>query len=262
MVSTSVARADDARDAFDVRWELDIPIGAAAALAGGTMHLLQDELVSDRCGAQCDPDRVNGFDATTIGSYSEPASIGGNVLVSVNVALGPAVALASALDADHPDRFLHLAEDVTLLGQTLGLSVFVHQLTAFATQRPRPYVYRASLSPALRDDANSYLSFYSGHTANGFAVATATSYLFMRRNPASPWIAPLWTMSHGLAALQGYLRVTSGFHYWSDVLVGAAVGSALGLAVPVLHEVSGDATVALTPIPLRSGAALALTFQR
>ncbi len=258
-LTARVASADD--DPFEVRWELDVPLGAAAALAGGSMHLLQDELVAERCGLDCDPNRVNAFDATTLGTYSEAASIGGNVLVTANVVLGPTVALISAIDADHPDRFMHFAEDVTLLGQTLGLSVFVHQLTAFATQRPRPYVYASSLSPALRDDANSYLSFYSGHTANGFAVATATSYLFMRRNPESPWVVPLWTMSHGLAALQGYLRVASGFHYWSDVLVGAAMGSALGLAVPWLHELP-DSEIALTPMPLRGGAALAVSWHR
>jgi membrane-associated phospholipid phosphatase len=45
-----------------------------------------------------------------------------------------------------------------------------------------------------------------------------------------------------VAALTGYLRIAGDKHYMSDVLTGAAVGSAIGYMVPRLHRhVTGPA---------------------
>jgi len=230
------ARAEDDVDAFDVRWELDVPLASAAGLVGGTLHLLREELVTERCAPTCDEGRVNAFDASTLGRYSGPTHDVGTALIATSLAFAPSVTLLGAWASDRDDAWVHALEDAVLLAEVLGTSVFAHQLTAFAAQRPRPYAYGAEAPDDLRQGANTYLSFYSGHTANSFAMATATSYLFTRRHPKSPWVLPLWTFSHGLAVLQGYTRVSSGYHYWSDVLVGAAVGSALGLTIPLLHE--------------------------
>ena len=46
----------------------------------------------------------------------------------------------------------------------------------------------------------------------------------------------LWASSLSVASLTAYARVKAGMHYPSDVLVGAAVGTAIGLAVPWLHR--------------------------
>jgi membrane-associated phospholipid phosphatase len=260
LVATGTARADE-HDAFDVRWELDLPIAAATGLAGGTMHMLREELVQDRCAPSCDRERVNALDATTLGTFSQDAADVGNILVATNVVLGPSVSLLAALGREHEDRWVHFAEDVALMGEVLGVSVFVHQLTTFAVQRPRPYVYGNHVSDELRRGANGYLSFYSGHTANAFAVASASSYLFMRRNPDSPFVVPLWTLSHGLAALQGYTRVTSGFHFWSDVLIGAVAGTSLGIAIPALHEFRQDElALSIAPMPLPGGGGVLLSL--
>ncbi|HSO97525.1 MAG TPA: phosphatase PAP2 family protein [Solirubrobacteraceae bacterium] len=62
------------------------------------------------------------------------------------------------------------------------------------------------------------LSFPSGHAASAFAFATAAS----RELPAA---GPLLT---GLAASVAYSRVYLGVHYPSDVLAGAALGTAFG----------------------------------
>jgi membrane-associated phospholipid phosphatase len=45
-----------------------------------------------------------------------------------------------------------------------------------------------------------------------------------------------------MAALTGYLRIAADKHYFTDVLVGAIVGSAIGVAVPYFaHRPSTDA---------------------
>jgi undecaprenyl-diphosphatase len=65
------------------------------------------------------------------------------------------------------------------------------------------------------------LSFPSAHATTGFAAARAYSRLGAPRRP-------LYALAASLAASRIYL----GVHYPSDVLAGAALGSALGALVP------------------------------
>jgi membrane-associated phospholipid phosphatase len=68
-------------------------------------------------------------------------------------------------------------------------------------------------------------------------MATTYSYLFALRHPRSPWRVPIWIGTQGIAAATAVLRVQAGKHFWSDVLTGAVVGSAIGWLVPYLHRV-------------------------
>ena len=61
-------------------------------------------------------------------------------------------------------------------------------------------------------------SFPSGHAMSAFAVATAIAVLSPRLR--LPMVA--------VAALIAFSRVYLGVHFWLDVLVGAALGSAIG----------------------------------
>ena len=64
-------------------------------------------------------------------------------------------------------------------------------------------------------------SFPSGHAMTAFAVAAAIALLAPRLR---------WPVL-GLAAVIGFSRVYLGVHFWLDVLVGAALGLAIGLSV-------------------------------
>ena len=64
-------------------------------------------------------------------------------------------------------------------------------------------------------------SFPSGHAMTAFAVAAAIALLAPRLR---------WPML-GLAAVIGFSRVYLGVHFWLDVLVGTALGVAIGLSV-------------------------------
>lgn len=70
---------------------------------------------------------------------------------------------------------------------------------------------------------NSFLnfgdqSFFSGHTAIAFSMATVFSEIFKSDYPVVPWVA------YGLATLTAYARVHDQQHWASDVIVGAAAG--------------------------------------
>lgn len=112
-------------------------------------------------------------------------------------------------------------------------------LTKAAVGRKRPYVYNTTLGAEERqaigsDDA--FFSFFSGHVAAAFTAATFTSKVFTDIHGNSIWSKLLWGTSLSIAALTGYARVKAGEHYPSDVIVGAAVGFAIGYLVPTLHK--------------------------
>ena len=77
----------------------------------------------------------------------------------------------------------------------------------------------------LRPDASDELSFPSGHTATAF---TNASVLFYEYKDANIWYA---SSGYLFAAATGFLRIANNKHYTSDVLAGAGIGTAVGLAV-------------------------------
>lgn len=84
------------------------------------------------------------------------------------------------------------------------------------------------LRPAIADPTFEALvvtpssaSFPSGHAATAFAAAVAVGVIYPRLRWPLVFIA-------GLVALS---RVYLGVHYWLDVIVGCALGTAVGLGV-------------------------------
>jgi len=70
-------------------------------------------------------------------------------------------------------------------------------------------------------------SFPSGHAMMGFSIATVFAHRY-RQHRWVPWVA------YGVAAAISFSRVTSGAHFPSDVLFGAATGFAIA-RFSVLH---------------------------
>ena len=77
----------------------------------------------------------------------------------------------------------------------------------------------------LRPDGTDELSFPSGHTATAF---TNASVLFYEYKDANIWYA---SSGYLFAAATGFLRIANNKHFTSDVLAGAGIGTAVGLAV-------------------------------
>jgi hypothetical protein len=76
-----------------------------------------------------------------------------------------------------------------------------------------------------RPDGSDQFSFPSGHTATAFTNASLLFYEYKDAN--------IWYASSGFlfAATTGFLRIANNKHYTSDVLAGAGIGTAIGLAV-------------------------------
>jgi len=119
--------------------------------------------------------------------------------------------LLAILDSGNREAWLVCA----LLGPVaIGLNYVVKAIV----KRPRPVL--EGLPPL--GGAPSSLSFPSAHATSSFAVATAMTRV-------EPWGALAFVLALALALGRPYL----GMHYPSDVVVGALLGVALGLIVPL-----------------------------
>ena len=120
-------------------------------------------------------------------------------------------ALLALLDGSNREAWLICA----VLGPVaIGLNYVVKAIV----RRPRPVL--EGLPPL--GGAPSSLSFPSAHATSSFAVATAMTRV-------EPWGALAFALALALALGRPYL----GMHYPSDVVVGALLGVALGLIVPL-----------------------------
>jgi membrane-associated phospholipid phosphatase len=144
-----------------------------------------------------------------------------------------AVAIAAPLIAALSKRTTpRLPNTAVVYGETLGANLLLNALSKFAFSRPRPYTYGADARNALAD---WYVSFYSGHASTAFAAAVSGSYLFAESAPNRASSVILSGLELTLASATAVLRTRAGKHYYSDTVVGALIGTGLGIAIPLAH---------------------------
>ncbi len=209
---------------------VDVPIDATLAglaLLGGFLFYLIPVDTEARWEAELLP-----VDGAVKEIYSARSANLSDVLL-VSAALIP-MAAQLALGADE-----RLGENALVFGEALAVSFLLNSAIKFLVQRPRPYVYhpdprvRATVEAA---GSSSHLSFYSGHSATGFTAAVAGAYLFGLRTRDTTARAVMWGVELALATATANLRVRAGLHFYSDAIVGAIAGSAVGVLLPFLHQ--------------------------
>ncbi len=112
----------------------------------------------------------------------------------------------------------------------------ITELTKLLAKRKRPYVYGRSAFEGNRFTREAQKSFFSGHTS-----MTAVSYflgakMFNDFYPDSNWKPVVWTTAAIIPAITGWKRVQAGKHFVTDVLIGYAVGAAVGILIPAIHR--------------------------
>jgi membrane-associated phospholipid phosphatase len=171
------------------------------------------------------------FDSRLEGHYSARASSLSDALLAADVAVPAALIVGQGIHST-------MGKQAVIYCETLLLSLALDSLAKPLVGRPRPYTY--SNDPVLVEHTRSegrdaYLSFYSRHAATTFAASVSGAYLFAQSSSDSNARAVVWGAELALAAATADLRTRAGMHFYSDALVGAVVGTAVGLAVPYLH---------------------------
>lgn len=175
-------------------------------------------------------------------------------LVSHFVAAGAAPLLAlgavilPAIGSQHPEYGLY---DAIKIVDTIFMTTGVNDFTKTLAARERPaFVYgRQRDTEYANVPTEAYRSFYSGDTAWAFTFAASGATLAYERGY---WTAPYAAVGGAaLGVATGTLRMVADMHWLTDVLMGAAAGTAVGIGMPLLlHPRQGGArpAVAVTPI--------------
>lgn len=128
------------------------------------------------------------------------------------------------------------SRDVPFFLAGLAATKGITGLSKTMVRRPRPYCLDGGCPPPnlSSDDPYHRRSFISGHTSSAFYAASFFNNRFrryMRRNwtrdeyKVGRWASP--AVSFGWATVVGLSRIHADKHYFTDVLAGALVGTAL-----------------------------------
>ena len=246
---------DSSDDVFSLSPVMDgILLGTGVLLSGSDL-ILDNVLKVNRqeyAGTVYSKDDVNSFDRKFMHSYSKSRDKAADFLLVATMAT-PAV-----LATTEKEEWLTCG---VMYAETLLIANGIKELTKLAVNRTRPYMYYdAETFPEDDvDDGDWANSFPSGHSTMAFAGATFTSYTFCKYFPDSKLRIPVVAGSYAMACGVAALRLSSGNHFMSDVLTGAALGSAVGFLVPWVHTFNAkhdDVNVTL----LANGVSVAVRF--
>ena len=207
---------------------LDLPTfalttgGALAATGLLSLHALQPTACR-----WCEPPALDRGVRRALRWPDTSSASGASDVLQVGVPAG--AGLAVALLAWRDGRPREAGEDLAVVTEAVVLASLATTAAKVATARLRPDAWAAGEPSPGR---GSLGAFWSGHTSSTFAAAAAAAQVArLRGRRGWKWLAA--TALAGAAAT-GYLRVAGDRHWASDVLAGAAAGTAIGLVLPGL----------------------------
>lgn len=216
------------------RWEVEHWAMAGLVASGIGVLLFADEPIRDHW----QEDLRNG-------TTDDIAEIGDTVGEFYN--LLPAAGLGFVAGAALGDRNLQAASLEAV--QTLVIMAGFVKALKYGTQRRRPNASPDSAfefeGPGLGGDDKS---FVSGHAAYSFAAAS----VFASAYDDNAFVAPV---AYGLAGLSALSRINDDKHWFTDVLVGAAMGVVMGKLVHHTSPFRAEANRRVSVRPYRRSGA-------
>lgn len=216
---------------YQLRTGREISLLSAGLAANGAAYLLNRGVITFTPGQidEINPGRINKFDRGAIQHWSPSAARISDITLLSTVGLVGLTGLPTLRQKKWFTVPLMYAE-------TMLLTIGVQDLVKVTTLRMRPFVYNAQAPLSEKIDIDARRSFFSGHSAVSFGSAVFASTVFGHYFPVSKLKPFVWVGSLALATTTGVLRYEAGKHFPSDILVGAAFGSAVGWLVPHLHQ--------------------------
>ncbi len=176
---------------------------------------------------------VNSFDRFVTNNWNPKIAKASDILLMASFAL-PLALLIKNDDIKNSSLKYGLMYLETLL-ITAGLTNIVKNIV----DRPRPFTYNPSAPMDKKLEKDGLMSLFSGHTSFAFATSIFFAKVFSDTHPNSKLKPYVWGSALVLASTVATMRVISGKHFLTDVIVGAIVGGAIGYIVPKLHLKKG-----------------------
>jgi len=211
---------------YEIDLRIDLPVVGLAS-AGALLFFV--EVPPPPCLRGCPTSAINALDRPLAGSYSPTA----HTIADFTV-LG-ALLVPPLLDLAITGANVAWLEDTFVFAEAILVTQAITQLTKFAVHRTAPFVYGDEAPDDERTGADASRSFFSGHTATAFSAAATFATTFWLAHPRSRWRWVVAAAGVVLGTAVALLKVEAGYHFWTDVLAGALVGTSIGVLVPVLH---------------------------
>jgi len=239
LLSADPARASSSGARVRYAWTVDVPIavsGVALLVTGNAIHT--DMVVVPPEGLDVDDihwelDRRAVHD---VDEHADPrSSTMRDVALTLPLVLGVAV-------AESGNR-LHAGVDrIAMVTESLALAEGITNVLKSSVSRPRPFTYLdESQRPAtphydVRAE-RAFQSMPSGHASTAWCSVGVLLTDPWLDQPSSSWIrrTSVGFVGSTVATATGGLRVEAGQHFTTDVVVGGLIGTACGIAVPLLH---------------------------
>ena len=240
-----------------LKWEPRVDLPVSGALVAGWLlseFAFKKQLAANPC-RWCEP---NGFDTAVRVAFNPnltpsadgigPAHVASNLVgfIALPLAMLGLDALLALRDGVFMEAFW---VDLLLIFEATFTAQGINQAVKFAVGRARPYTIGASDELVARghDVADNNLSFFSGHATFTFALVSSAATVAGLRGYRHAWL--LWAAGLPLAATTAILRLAADKHWASDILLGAAFGTGIGILMPtVFHGRIGPITAQLTPM--------------
>jgi membrane-associated phospholipid phosphatase len=216
----------------------------SVTLGGGALYVAS--LPLEKAWA---PDPCKWCEPTTLDRRVREALVWDDVVTARGLSHTAAFALSPIVTGGlvllyTPPEAAELIDNVVPIAEAMMATLWVTRAVKILAGRQRPYAHFG-----VPEDEEDNVSFPSGHTSRAFSVAAAAAVVAHERGYASePYVIGAGA-AIGVAA--GYLRIAADRHYITDVVAGAALGTAVGFAVPFLMKRDVDV------VPTRNGVALA-----
>jgi membrane-associated phospholipid phosphatase len=213
---------------------VDLPLTLAGVAGTLAPRLLTDETKAWTC-RWCDrddggDDTLNGLDAWArrSGRWSDRGMAHQLSNATLVASFAAPVGLLAASGGE-------LSDDLLIVLEASAVNLAFTQGTKYLFRRARPWAHDQD-PPAGQHlgSRDSTLSFVSGHASLAFAMAVSTGSLAsLRGDDDKEWV---WATGLTFAAATAYFRVAADRHYLTDVVAGAALGTAVGWAIPRLFD--------------------------
>ncbi len=216
---------------YQFNWKKESMITALGLSTWGTSYVVGSTVNG------FSPEQINELSRARVNSFDRGATFNQSFLAdksSDHLALGakllPILFLAG-------DRTRSDFQEIALLyAETYLVANGLTTLTKSAVRRPRPFVFNEDVPLDDKLGRGARYSFFSGHTSKTAAMSFFTAKVYADFHPDSEWRPFIWAAAAAVPAVTGYMRVKSGKHYPTDVMVGYAVGALSGILVPHLHK--------------------------
>jgi membrane-associated phospholipid phosphatase len=235
------AQAQPPDAAYERRLKLDVPLIAVTGGAG-IVSLFFDDEVDKVC--RCVKAEVNRLDRSTAGRQSDSIDKASYYVVGFAMGLPAAVTYA-----DWKRGGEAAWADSIIVADAVMTNFALNQWVKIAVNRPRPLLYAQPPDEEAFKEPDNFLSFYSQHTSMTFATGLSYARTFALRHPESRYRWLVYTVALANGATVAAMRVRAGRHFPTDVITGAAIGSAIGLVIPWLHPKQGSARFSFLPTP-------------